>query len=98
MQDWIIGALMGFWLALVLVASICVMRSNRLTQDACARIAASLERVQVSNSRVEAAYASWRSEAVITGRRATDVDEDRRFWSSIDRMVGPPGSAGGTTS
>lgn len=98
MQDWIIGVLMGFWLALVLVASVCVMRSNRLTQDACARVSASLERVQASNSRVEAAYASWRSEAILTGRRVTDVDDERAFWSSIDKMVGPPDSATGTTS
>ena len=98
MHDWIIGVLMGFWLAMVLVAAVAVMRSNRLTQDACARLFASLERVQASNSRVEAAYASWRSEAILTGRRATDAVDERAFWSSIDKMVGPPDSAGGTTS
>lgn len=84
MQDWIIGALMGFWLALVLIATLCVLRSNRLTQDACSRMVASLERLQASNSRVETAYASWRSEAILRpGRPVLDAEDARTSWSTV---------------
>lgn len=99
MTDWTIGALMGAWLALVLLAAVAVMRSNRLTQDACARLMSALERTQASNSRVETAYASWRSEAVTpeTVRPAPAAADGRTFSHSMP----PPaayGSASGTTA
>lgn len=91
-----IGALMGAWLMLVWAAALGIMRSNSRTQDACARMTASLDRLLASNSRVEAAYASWRSEAIL-GRRSAPAVDDVPMPSFIDEKA-LRGSASGTTS